>query len=47
MAEPGFWETKGESQKILKERTSLLERYIPLAAGAKGIGGDGDPPRVD
>jgi peptide chain release factor 2 len=29
MSEPGFWETNGGSQKILKERASLLESISP------------------
>ncbi len=29
MAEPNFWETNGTSQKILKERASLLESISP------------------
>ena len=37
MAEPGFWETNGKGQKILKERASLLEIISPWKEEKKEI----------
>ncbi len=37
MAQPGFWETNGKSQKILKERASLLEIISPWKEEKKEI----------
>ncbi len=37
MAEPGFWETNGRGQKILKERASLLEIISPWKEEKKEI----------
>jgi peptide chain release factor 2 len=37
MAEPGFWETNGKGQNILKERASLLEMISPWKEEKKEI----------
>ena len=37
MAEPGFWETNGKGQKVLKERASLLDAVTPWRQEQKEV----------
>ena len=37
MAHPDFWERDGESQKILKERSEILDRITPWVQERKEL----------